>query len=85
MNWGAVSAVGCPCRSPRGKVEGAEAVLLDMGTAMGSRSTGLGCSQLQVEASTEQVSLPRDVYTCLEIKSCNQEVKDLGIMVTGAS
>lgn len=60
-------------------------MLFDTGTAMGSQGAGLGCSELQMEASTEQVSLPHDVCTFLEIESCNQEVRVLGVMVTGAS
>lgn len=68
-------------------MEGAATVLLDAGThtAVGSWSTGSGCIELQGKASAEQVSLPHDICSSLEIKSCNRAVKVLGAMVTGVS
>lgn len=68
-------------------VKGAAAMLLDEGTvtAVGSWSTGSGHIDLQVTASAEQLSLPRDICSFLKSKSCNQVFKVLSIMVTGAS
>lgn len=68
-------------------VKGAAATLLDegTGTGVGSWSTASGHNDLQVTASTEQLSLPHDICSFLKSKSCHRVFKVSIIVVTGVS